>query len=149
MEGKYVEGMGNVRISEEVISTIVAVAALEVKGVVALMPRPASDIKGLLPGKKTPSKNVRVDEQNGQVVIELGVTIEFGHKLQEVSLNLQTEVKKAVEAMTGLTGSAVNVFVQGGKLPEPKEEDEARQEQDDVPEAAEQAPEDDAAVQEN
>ena len=70
MEGKYVEGMGNVRISEEVISTIVAVAALEVKGVVALMPRPASDIKGLLPGKKTPSKNVRVDEQNGQVVIE-------------------------------------------------------------------------------
>ena len=66
MEGKYVEGMGNVRISEEVISTIVAVAALEVKGVVALMPRPASDIKGLLPGKKTPSKNVRVDEQNGQ-----------------------------------------------------------------------------------
>ena len=29
------------------------------------------------------------------------------------------------------------------------QEDEARQEQDDVPEAAEQAPEDDAAVQEN
>lgn len=51
--------------------------------------------------------------------------------------------------MTGLTVSAVNVFVQGVKLPEPKEEDEARQEQDDVPEAAEQAPEDDAAVQEN
>ena len=105
MEGKYVEGIGNVRISEDVISTIVAVAALEVKGVVALTPRPAADIKGLLPGKKTPAKNVRVDEQNGQVVIELGVTIEFGHKLQEVSLSLQTEVKKAVESMTGLTVS--------------------------------------------
>lgn len=122
MEGKYVEGVGNVRISEEVISTIVAVAALEVKGVTALTPRPVADIKGLLPGKKTSAKNVRVDEQNGQVIIEIGVTIEFGNKLQEVALNLQTEVKKAVEAMTGLTVSAVNVFVQGVKLPEPREE---------------------------
>ncbi len=122
MEGKYVEGLGNVRISEEVISTIVAVAALEVPGVSALTPRP-SDIKGILPGKKAPAKNVRVEEQNGQVVIEVGVTIEFGCKLQEVSLQLQTEVKKAVESMTGLTVSAVNVFVQGVKLPEARTEE--------------------------
>ena len=47
MEGKYVEGVGNVRISEEVISTIVAVAALEVKGVTALTPLPVADINGL------------------------------------------------------------------------------------------------------
>ena len=149
MDGKYVEGIGNVRISEDVISTIVAVAALEVKGVVALTPRPAADIKGLLPGKKTPAKNVRVDEQNGQVVIELGVTIEFGHKLQEVSLSLQTEVKKAVESMTGLTVSAVNVFVQGVKLPEPKEEAEQEPTQMDLSGPKEQTPTDDAAEQED
>jgi len=110
MDGTYVEGLGNVRIAEEVLATIVATAAMEVPGVIALIPRSGPDIKGLL-SKKAPGRNVRVEEQDGQVTIELNINVQFGKKLQEVALELQTAVKKAVESMTGMTVAAVHVYI--------------------------------------
>lgn len=112
MDNKYYDGSGNIRISEDVLSTIVTVAAKEVEGVHALVQRSGTDIKGLITPKKSPGKGVRIDLQGGQVVIELSISVKLGVKIQEVVARLQTNVKQSVESMTGMSVSAVNVFVQ-------------------------------------
>ncbi|MBQ2698139.1 MAG: Asp23/Gls24 family envelope stress response protein [Clostridia bacterium] len=138
MDGTYVEGLGNVRIAEEVLATIVATAAMEVPGVVALIPRSGPDIKGLL-SKKVPARNVRVTEQEGQVTIELNINVQFGKKLQEVALELQTAVKKAVESMTGMTVAAVHVYIANVvTVEEPAPAEEAPVEEETAEEAAEE-----------
>ena len=126
MDSKYYDGSGNIRISEDVLSTIVSVTAREVDGVHSLTQRAGTDIKGLITPKKSPGKGVRIELQGGQVVVELSIVVKLGVKIQEVVSKLQTDVKQALESMTGMSVSAVNVYVQSmdtstlvEKAPEP------------------------------
>ena len=44
--------------------------------------------------------------------MDLSVNVRFGYKIREVCTNLQENVKSAIETMTGLNVTTVNVFVQ-------------------------------------
>ncbi|HWQ50213.1 MAG TPA: Asp23/Gls24 family envelope stress response protein [Terriglobales bacterium] len=113
MEGNYTDGIGNVRISEEVVATIASVAALEVEGVCSLVPYSGGDIKKLITSKRNPGKVAKIDLAGGEITVELGVVLSYGVRMQEVIGKMQSEVKYAVESMTGMKVRAVNVYVQG------------------------------------
>ncbi len=113
MEGNYMDGIGNVRISEDVVATIASVAALEVEGVCSLVPYGGGDIKKLISGKRGLGKGVKIDLTGGEITVELGVVLTYGVRIQEVIGKMQSEVKYAVESMTGMKVRAVNVYVQG------------------------------------
>jgi uncharacterized alkaline shock family protein YloU len=113
MESNYTDGIGNVRISEEVVATIASVAALEVEGVCSLVPYSGGDIKKLISSKRSPGKVAKIDLTGGEITVELGVILSYGIRMQEVIGKLQSEVKYAVESMTGMKVRAVNVYVQG------------------------------------
>jgi len=117
MDNKYLEGDGNIRISEEVICTIVRTAAKEVEGISSIVNRPGTDIKGLIPSKRNAGKGVGIELHGGQLEIELGVYVNMGIKIHETVGKLQGAVKKAVESMTGMKVSSVNVYVQGMDAP--------------------------------
>ena len=111
--------LGNIHISEEVLAAISAAAALEVDGVSSLAANLGSDIAELL-GKKNLAKGVRVRMEDDKVVVELSVLMTYGHTIPEMCKAVQEGVKNAVESMTGLEVSAVNVNVGGVTFPPKK-----------------------------
>ena len=111
--------LGNIHISEEVLAAISAAAALEVDGVSSLAANLGSDIAELL-GKKNLAKGVRVRMEDDKVVVDLSVLMAYGHTIPEMCKAVQEGVKNAVESMTGLEVSAVNVNVGGVTFPPKK-----------------------------
>ena len=115
------EEQGDVYISEEVLAGISAAAALEIEGVSGLTANLGSDIAELL-GKKSLAKGVSVKTEDDKVVVTLSILMAYGHTIPEVGKAVQETVKNAVESMTGLEVSAVNVNVAGISLQAHKEQ---------------------------
>lgn len=105
--------MGIVKISDEVISVIAAIATSEIKGVMGMNPgMTAGGITQLLTGKKNNTKGVKVTVDDENTVLDVALTVEYGVNIPDIVTKVQENVKKSVEAMTGLNVSSVNVFVQ-------------------------------------
>ena len=69
-------------------------------------------------GKKASNgKSVKVSLEENKAIIELNVAVEYGVKIPEVVNSVQENVKKTVEAMTGLIVDKVNVNVQNIYVP--------------------------------
>lgn len=104
------EGLGEIRISSEVVSVIATNAALEVTGVASL----AGGIAGNILGRKNPFKGIKVEvTDNRQVNIDLHIIVEYGARIPDVAWNLQERIKQNVETMTGLHVNEINIHVQG------------------------------------
>ena len=108
--------LGNIHISEEVLAAITAAAALDVEGVSGLAANLGSDIAELL-GKKNLAKGVHVRMEDDKVEVELSVLLGYGHTIPEIGRAIQDGVKSAIESMTGLEVSVVNVSVAGITFP--------------------------------
>lgn len=113
--------LGIVKISDEVIGVISAIAASEVSGIVD------SDTKGLahkIKNRKNPGKYVKVSMDESSAVIEIAITVEYGINIPNIVKEVQENIKKTVEAITGLSVSAVNVSVQNIIIAKNEEEKE-------------------------
>ena len=101
---------GNIKISEEVITSIASIAVSETEGADQIT-NPISDIAGFL-GKKQ-SKGIKVAFVYDNVEIDITCQTKFGHSVYEVAKDIQENVKSSVESMTGLTCTAINVSITG------------------------------------
>ncbi|PRR78797.1 Alkaline shock protein 23 [Clostridium liquoris] len=109
--------MGVVKISDEVVGVIAGLATTEIKGIVGMSAGPVGGITQILTGKKNLSKGVKVTVGENSATIDLHVGMEYGVRIPDVAVKVQDNVKKAVESMTGLTVSAVNIHVQNVLIP--------------------------------
>ncbi len=109
--------MGIVKISDEVVGVIAGLATTEIKGIVGMSASIAGGITQILSGKKNLSKGVKVSVGENSASIDLYVVVEYGVKIPEVAAAVQENVKKAVESMTGLTVSTINIHVQNVLIP--------------------------------
>ena len=101
---------GNVRISDEVITIIAGLAATEVTGVASMAENITNELVAKL-GKKNLSKGVKIEMSDNSLSVDLGINIEYGYSIPEVSRAVQERVKNAIETMTGLNVSEVNIRV--------------------------------------
>ena len=105
-------GDGSVNISEDVIAIIAWEAMREVEG----FGGPAAGIPGDLAeliGRRTASRGVRVTTEEKSVSVDVYITVRFGYSVTKVSRGIQEAISKAVQDMTGVAVSAVNVNVTG------------------------------------
>lgn len=102
---------GNVRISEDVIVSIVSIAASEVEGV-SVSPSTAFEYMERLTKKGT-GKGVRITMTEEQVTADVSIMVDYGLNIPDVAASVQEKVRTAVESMTALTTSAVNITVTG------------------------------------
>jgi len=109
--------LGIVKISDEVVCVIAGIAAAEINGIVEINQGVTGGITQMFTGKKNLAKGVKVAVEEDSTSIELTIAVEYGIKIPEVVLQVQENVKKTVEAMTGLTVASVNVFVQNIVVP--------------------------------
>lgn len=112
---------GSCIISEDVIASIVATAALETEGVTALANRPA-DLRGMM-SQNAAARSVRVLNTENDTVLDVYVTILQGARIQETAVALQQNIKMAVQSMTGKPVTRVNVHIEGMTMNEEKTED--------------------------
>ena len=95
---KEEESIGSVRIADAVVANVATIAATEVEGVSI----PAGTVSKV-------SRGVKVEIKNSTVKVDIAVNVKYGYNIPEVSQQLQSKVKSAIENMTGLTCSSVNV----------------------------------------
>lgn len=104
---------GTIKISEDVVASIAALAATDTEGVSGLYSSFTSDIASFL-GKKSLNKGVKVVLGEGDTVaVEVSYLAKFGYSICDVARNVQEAVRASVEAMTGLKTSCVDVHVGG------------------------------------
>ena len=104
------DGLGKVQIADEVITIIAGLAATEVEGVRSMGGNITKDLVSRL-GVKNLSKGVRIEMQEENILVHVAINIIYGYAIPEVSAKVQEKVKTAIENMTGLTVSGVNVRV--------------------------------------
>lgn len=114
---------GNVKIADDVVAIIAEIAAKEVQGVCAMSGGIADSITEIL-GKKNPSKGVKVEVGEKEAAIDLYIVVDYGVRIPDVSWQIQENVKKAVETMTGLVVVEVNIHIQGVNLGKEAKEEE-------------------------
>ena len=105
------DGLGEVQIAEEVITIIAGLAATEVEGVCSMGGNITKELVSRL-GMKNLSKGVRVEvTEEGKIEVFVTINIAYGYAIPAVSGNVQEKEKAAIENMTGLEVSGVNVRI--------------------------------------
>ena len=104
--------LGVVRISNDAISTIASVAAMEVKGVCKMgWGTSKALIDSLL--KRYSSRGVKIQMRDGEVKLTVAIVVDYGVDIPRVADEVQENVKRAIEKMAGLVPSEVDIVVEG------------------------------------
>lgn len=114
---------GSIKIASEVVTVIASMAATEVKGVASMSGGFADDIAEKF-GMKSSNKGIKVQVGETDTTIDLYLVVEYGVRIPEVAWEVQQNVKKAVETMTGLNVIEVNIHIQGINITKERKDEE-------------------------
>ena len=106
------EKAGTVKIADDVVAMIAALAATEVDGVAAMSGNLTNELLSRV-GVKGLSRGARVEVSGKKVKAELAITMEYGYNIPTTCQQVQTKVKSAIENMTGLEVQDVNIRIAG------------------------------------
>lgn len=167
---------GTVSFATEVVATIAGLAATEVDGVASMI-SPSAGLADMFSRKsnRNLTKGVRIDLDGNMVTVDITITVDYGSPVPDVARNIQENVKKAIETMSGLDVRSVDVHVTGisfereqranaelneqqrkmlekngasaNAAPEPEEADAAPADEEDIPEEDIPDSEDDDAIE--
>jgi uncharacterized alkaline shock family protein YloU len=103
----------SVRISDDVVGVIAGIAAMEVDGVAGMSGGFAAEVGERMLGKRSLTKGVKAQVGEKECALDLFIVVEYGVRIPDVAQRVQENVKRAVEAMTGLEVVEVNIHIQG------------------------------------
>lgn len=104
--------IGAVKIADDVVAMIASLATTEIEGVSAMAGNITNELMSKV-GMKNLTKGVKVDVLENNVTVDLAVTMEYGYNIPATCQKVQQKVKSAIENMTGLTCSDVNIRIAG------------------------------------
>lgn len=111
MDFENTNSTGNLKISNGVIATVSRVAVMEVEGV-ADVNIGSTKVQRWF-SKSNYLKPIRVTMEDGAAAIDVCVIVKHGCNIPQLSLQIQQNVKSAVENMTGLPVSRVDIQIVG------------------------------------
>ena len=111
------ESIGEVKIADEVVATIAAIAATEVAGVDSVAGNMTNEMLGKL-GMKNLSRGVKVSVEEGHVSVDMTLVMKYGYSIPQVTAKVQDKVKETIDNMTGLSVLDVNIKIAGVALEE-------------------------------
>ena len=106
------DSIGAVQIADDVVAMITSLAATEVEGVSAMAGNITNELMSKV-GVKSLTKGVKVEVIGKKVVVDLAVMVEYGYNIPAISQKVQQKVKTAIENMTGLEVTDVNIRIAG------------------------------------
>lgn len=102
---------GTITYANEVIAIIAGVATNEVEGVAGMCS--GNGIGDVFGRNRNITKGVKVELGTEEAAVDVYLVIEYGTPIQTAAANVQENVRKAIESMTGLHVVRVDVHVQG------------------------------------
>ena len=120
MEINTSTSMGELVISEEVISAIATNAAKDVDGIAGFSNRPVDVVNTIKKGSLKVMSPVRVLADGEDLNISIYVNMLPGKKIRQVAEEVQRAVKESVQNMTGKLVSKVNVIIAGLEFDQPE-----------------------------
>ena len=109
---KQEDNAGAVQIADDVVAMIASLATTEVEGVSAMAGNITNELMSKV-GMKKLTKGVKVEVHENNVTVDLAVTMEYGYNIPATCQKVQAKVKSAIENMTGLTCTDVNIRIAG------------------------------------
>ena len=123
--------------ANDVIAIIAGVAANEVEGIAGMCT--SGGISEVFGRNKNITKGVKVEIGSEEASVDLYVIVEYGTPIQTAAQDVQENVRKAIETMTGLHVVRVDVHVQGVSFEKENKELQAGLENATLPEGAKHA----------
>jgi uncharacterized alkaline shock family protein YloU len=126
---------GKTAIADSVVAKIAGMAAREVDGVYKMgagAARAMGTIRERLPGSGGPSvtSGVAVEVGETQAAVDVDLVVHYGVSIVDLANGVRKNVIQAIERMTGLEVTEVNVAVDDVHLPDEQDDD------DDEPQSA-------------
>ena len=115
------EQNGSISFANDVVATIAGLATIEIDGVAGMSGGLSGGLAELL-GKKNLTKGVKVEIGKEECAVDLFLIVEYGSNIPEMCKNIQTNVRKAVETMTGLRVVETNIHIQGVRITKPADD---------------------------
>ena len=112
---REVDKVGVVQIADDVVAMIAALAATEAEGVSCMAGNITNELIRRI-GVKKLARSVRVAVGDRKVKVDLALTVEYGYSIPATCHQVQAKVKAAIENMTGLDCSDVNIRIAGVKV---------------------------------
>ena len=106
------DAFGEVRIADDVVANIAALAAVEVEGVAATAGNLTKELMNKV-GMKTIWKGVKIELIESTVSVDITLIMEYGYNIPTTCKNVQERIKAAIENMTGLDVADVNIRIAG------------------------------------
>lgn len=126
-----VNEIGDVKIASDVVNVIATMAATEVEGIAGMSGGLTGELAEKF-GVKSTSKGIKVLIGENDTVIDLYLIVNYGVRVPDVAWEVQQNVRKSVETMTGLKVSQVNIHIQGIHIvKEQKETNEVKETPED------------------
>lgn len=105
---------GSLQISTDALGKIARCAAMEIDGVTGISCAGQAGVRDILE-RVSIQQPVAVCIKDGTAEITLSLMVAFGAKIPALASKVQQNVKSAVQNMTGVTVSRVNVIIAGLK----------------------------------
>lgn len=102
-----------IKIADDVVAMIAGYACKEVEGVAGM----ASGSSWLTKSVSGRTRGVRVEVVDGTVKTDLSVNMLYGYNIPATASKIQTRVQSAIESMTGLSVSDINIRIAGITMP--------------------------------
>lgn len=102
--------LGAVKIADEVVAIVAGLAATEVEGVSSMAGNITNEIVSKL-GMRNLSKGIQIEVENDEIRVSVAINIAYGYNIPEVSAKVQDKIASAIENMTGLHVTEVNVRI--------------------------------------
>ena len=102
---------GTINYANEVIATIAGVAANEIDGIAGMCV--SGGFGEILSRNKNITRGVKVEVGSQEAAVDLYIIVEYGKPIQKVCEEVQENVRRALESLTGLHVVRVDVHVQG------------------------------------
>lgn len=112
--------LGVLKINNEVIASIAKNAALQVNGVKGIKSGFLSMLADFF-SKGYHNKGISLDINENEVKVGVTIVVEYGVTIPDVATLVQENIRTAIEEMTGLTVTEVNVSI--GDIHSEKNED--------------------------
>lgn len=122
-----VSSQGKTSIADTVVSKIAGIATREVSGVYALgggASRVVGALRERIPGASTNhAQGVTVEVGEKQAAVDVDIVAEYGVAIADLATGIRRNVITAVQRMTGLEVTEVNITVHDVHLDEPSDDD--------------------------
>ena len=98
------DSQGNVTYGNNVLLSIVQLAALEISGVSSLV-----------------NKHIKLDTVSNEVTVNITINVKFGVSCADVAFRIQSNIRRSIETMTTHKAGKINITVAGVELIESKD----------------------------